>query len=163
MSSSKKKRRTKIAEKTLEHREDELPWGLPVPFDPTFLPTSLYKTDFASTLFTSSNVQTSSEPYNSLATKNSSFQPAFNSTRMEPIGGSGCTSTPVHQPCIASSTRETSNSCPTMATNAADARCSVSTDIPLSIGKPLPPIGVFWDIENCSVSVRISHSLNIQR
>jgi len=128
------------AVKTPEHREDELPWGLPMPFDPTFLPTSLYKSSFASTMFTSGNVQT--EPYHhSLATK-SSFNPNFNSTRMEPIGGSGCASTPVHQPCIGNS-RETSSSCPNIAAELAD----------LPVGKPpLPPIGVFWDIENCSVS-----------
>ncbi|ODM96586.1 Meiosis arrest female protein 1 [Orchesella cincta] len=160
MHSSKKKRRMKIVGKTPEHREDEIPWSIPMPFDPTFLPTSLYKTAFASTLLTSSNVQTLCEPYHSLATKSSSFQPTANSTRMEPIGDSGCASTPVHQPCIGSS-REASNSCPNIAVDVV--RCSGSSEIPLSIGKPLPPIGVFWDIENCSVPKGRSALVAVQR
>lgn len=148
-----------IVEKTVEPREEDLPWEVPLPFDPRFLPTSVYKSVLdSSSLFNSSSVQNDLGPYYSHSS--SQDKPLYKSKKianMDTSGyGSDCVPGPIDAQLCLSQARETSNSCPTISVPTDRTLISGNTiEMPSSssgAAKLLPPIGVFWDIENCAVS-----------
>ncbi len=147
-----------ITEKTVERREEDLPWEVPLPFDPSFLPTSVYKSVLDSTLqFNSSSVQNAPGPYYSHSSSNDI--PMYKSKKianMDTSGyGSDCVSGPINAQLCLSQARETSNSCPTISVPDRTLISGNAIEMPSTstgAAKLLPPIGVFWDIENCAVS-----------
>lgn len=149
--------------KTDESKEDDLPWAAPLTYDPTFLPTSLYKNSLSRTLIHSlSNFAQprSLEPYHHANMGNDGlfkFNPCLSSTRMdEPPNSSGYLSASISSPVrrfenLAAS-REASNSCPTIAIPQQGTSFVDKTELSSpNGGTPRRPIGVFWDIENCNV------------
>lgn len=143
-----------IVEKKLQQREDVLQWEVPLSFDPTFFPTSIYKTAFSTPkLFPTTSIQNAIQPfYFDSPTKTNTIRSVKNIPPSEPprvprVYGSACfPSSPVLHHCLSYGT-EASNSCPAISETLNKSEQLSST----GAGKALPPIGVFWDIENCSV------------